>query len=75
MKEKGPVPLCRPVFAERLDVADLAPGFEAALEGARTAGLSEATVRGVLTLESAAGLPTTDAARLFPEYLARVNRP
>jgi hypothetical protein len=47
---------------------------EATREGARAAGLSDATVTGVLALEQRSGIPTTDAARLFPAYLSAVEQ-
>lgn len=48
--------------------------MDVALEGARTAGLSERVVADVLALERPAPIPQTDAARLFPEYLAAVEQ-
>ena len=47
---------------------------EAALEGARAAGIAEGVVRDVLALERPANVPTADAARLFPQYLAAVEQ-
>jgi hypothetical protein len=47
---------------------------EATLAGARAAGISDALVQDVLALEQRTGLPTTDAARLFPEYLNAVEQ-
>lgn len=44
------------------------------LEGARVAGLPERVVAGVLDLERPAGIPQSDPARLFPEYLAAVEQ-
>jgi hypothetical protein len=46
----------------------------ATLEGARAAGLPEGIVGDVLTLERRGSIPTTDAARLFPDYLAAVEQ-
>src|SRR5688572_17693059 len=47
---------------------------EATLEGARVAGLPEVIVSSVLALDRPSSIPTTDAARLFPEYLAAVEQ-
>jgi hypothetical protein len=47
---------------------------EATREGARRAGLAEDIVADVLALEQPAGLPSTDAARFFPEFLAAVEQ-
>ena len=47
---------------------------EFTFEGARAAGISEGVVRDVLALEHPSGLPTADAARLFPSYLAAVEQ-
>ena len=47
---------------------------EATHEGARAAGLSPGIVNDVLALERADSVPTTDAARLFPEYLSAVEQ-
>ena len=47
---------------------------EATREGARAAGLSDAIVADVLALDRPSTLPTTDAARLFPQYLAAVEQ-
>jgi hypothetical protein len=47
---------------------------DAALEGARAIGLPEGVVRDVLSLERPGSLPTADAARLFPAYLAAVEQ-
>lgn len=43
-------------------------------EGARLAGLADGIVADVLALEQPASVPATDPARLFPEYLAAVER-
>jgi len=43
-------------------------------DGARTAGLSDSIVRDILALEQPSALKTTDAARLFPAYLAAVEQ-
>ncbi|MGH9348237.1 MAG: hypothetical protein ACRD26_13340 [Vicinamibacterales bacterium] len=42
-------------------------------EGARIAELPEGIVASVLALEHSTGLPSTDPARLFPEYLAAIE--
>ena len=44
------------------------------LEGARVAGVAEGLVRDLLTLERPSAVPVTDAATLFPEYLASVEQ-
>jgi hypothetical protein len=46
----------------------------ATLEGARVAGLADGIVGDILALERRAPIPTTDAARLFPDYLAAVEQ-
>lgn len=46
----------------------------ATLEGARTAGLADGIVGDVLALERPPAIPTTDPARLFPDYLAAVEQ-
>lgn len=43
-------------------------------EGARLAGLPDAIVTDVLTLELPRGVSSADPARLFPDYLAAVER-
>jgi hypothetical protein len=43
-------------------------------EGARLAGLSDGVVADLLALDQPSGLRSTDAARLFPEYLAAVEQ-
>ena len=69
-----------PAFAALLrHVAQLAGApastrAEATLEGARAAGISEGVVRDVLALARRSDLPTADAARLFPQYLAAVEQ-
>jgi hypothetical protein len=47
---------------------------DATREGARWAGLPEAIVADVLALDRPSTIPTTDAARLFPQYLAAVEQ-
>ena len=46
---------------------------DAAFAGARAAKVPDGIVRDVLALEHPANLPTADAARLFPQYLAAVE--
>ena len=46
----------------------------ATLEGARAAGLPDGIVNDLLALERRPAVPTTDAARLFPGYLAAVEQ-
>lgn len=43
-------------------------------DGARVATLPDAIVGEILALEQRPAIPTTDAARLFPEYLAAVEQ-
>jgi hypothetical protein len=43
-------------------------------DGARLAGLADGIVADMLALEHKATIPTTDAARIFPEYLAAVEQ-
>ena len=68
-----------PAFGALLrNVARLAGGTPAGREaatrdGARAAALPEAVVAGMLTFERTPSIQTTDAARLFPEYLAAVE--
>jgi hypothetical protein len=47
---------------------------DATREGARTAGLPDGLVADVLALDGPSTIPTTDAARLFPQYLAAVEQ-
>lgn len=47
---------------------------EATRQGAAAAGIDPDLVRDVLALDSAPGVPTTDAARLFAPYLAAVEQ-
>ena len=69
-----------PAFAALLrNIARLNGGVttnraDATLEGARVARLDEGVVRDVLALEQPGSLPTTDAARLFPQYLQAVEQ-
>jgi hypothetical protein len=43
-------------------------------EGARVAGLPENIVTDIIALEQPATMPTTDPAKLFPDYLAAVEQ-
>ncbi len=69
-----------PAFAALLrHVAQLAGASvtsrsEATFAGAHAAGIADGVVRDVLALERASNLPTADAARLFPQYLAAVEQ-
>lgn len=54
--------------------APVASRSEATLAGAHAAGISDSVVRDVLALERPSNLPTADAARLFPQYLAAVEQ-
>jgi hypothetical protein len=47
---------------------------DATREGARAAGLADAIVADVLALDRPSTVQTTDAARLFPQYLAAVEQ-
>jgi hypothetical protein len=47
---------------------------DAAREGAREAGLDEGLVGDLLALEQRSGVPASDPARLFPQYLAAVEQ-
>jgi hypothetical protein len=47
---------------------------DATREGARVASLHGDVIAAVLSLEHTDGLPATDAARLFPQYLAAVEQ-
>ena len=69
-----------PAFAALLrNVARLNGGAsparaDATREGARSAGLADGIVADVLALDRPSTIPTTDAARLFPQYLAAVEQ-
>jgi hypothetical protein len=58
----------------RLTGAQTHDRMEATRQGARAAGLSDDVVDAVLALESPSALPASDPARLFPGYLAAVER-
>jgi hypothetical protein len=47
---------------------------DATRDGAQRAGLADGIVADVLALEEPSGVTSTDAARLFPEYLAAVEQ-
>ena len=47
---------------------------DATREGARAAGLADAIVADVLALDRPSTIQTTDAARLFPQYLSAVEQ-
>lgn len=47
---------------------------EATREGARAAGIPDGVVSNMLALERQSMIPTTDAARMFPDYLAAVEQ-
>lgn len=58
----------------RLQGSPAADRASATMDGARAAGIPEHVVAAVLALEQPTGLDATDPARLFPEYLAAVER-
>jgi hypothetical protein len=58
----------------RLHGREGADGNAATREGARLAALPEGIVGDVLALERPGGIGATDPARLFPQYLAAVER-
>lgn len=58
----------------RLSGVNSSSRMDAALEGARIAGLPERLVGDVLSLERPASIPQSDPARLFPVYLAAVEQ-
>jgi hypothetical protein len=58
----------------RLSGVQSADRMEATRQGATTAGLSMTTVDAILSLENPSALPASDPARLFPDYLAAVER-
>lgn len=58
----------------RLHGAPARDGAAAARDGARLAGVPDDVVDAILTLEHADGMGTTDPARLYPAYLAAVER-
>jgi len=58
----------------RLNGVNTADRMQVTHEGARLAGLDAALVSDILALERPSAVPTTDAARLFPPYLAAVEQ-
>ena len=58
----------------RLNGVGSAARGDATREGARAAGLTDAIVADVLALDRPSTIQTTDAARLFPQYLAAVEQ-
>jgi hypothetical protein len=58
----------------RLNGAASPARADATREGARAAGLADTIVADVLALDRPSTIPTTDAARLFPQYLAAVEQ-
>lgn len=57
----------------RLNGGPYADRIDATRQGGRLAGISDGIVSEMLALERKPTIPTTDAARLFPEYLAAVE--
>ena len=57
----------------RLNGVNTTDRMEATREGARAAEVPDRIVSDLLALERPTAVPTTDAARLFPEYLAAVD--
>ncbi len=58
----------------RLNGCDARDRAAATRDGARLAQLPDSVVTAILSLERPSGLTTTDAAKLFPEYLAAVEQ-
>jgi hypothetical protein len=58
----------------RLSGVQSSDRMEATRQGASAAGLSMTTVDAILALETPSALPASDPARLFPDYLAAVER-
>ena len=58
----------------RLTGVQTADRMEATRQGAKAAGLSLDTVDAILALETPSALTASDPARLFPDYLAAVER-
>ena len=58
----------------RLNGAETRDRATATRSGARLAQLPESVVTDILSLERPSAMTTTDAARLFPEYLAAVEQ-
>ena len=58
----------------RLTGVQISDRMESTRQGASAAGLPLDTVDAILALESPSALPASDPARLFPDYLAAVER-
>jgi hypothetical protein len=58
----------------RLHGVNLSDRMEMTTEGARRAGVPAGLVSDLLALEHGTSIPTTDPARLFPQYLAAVEQ-
>jgi hypothetical protein len=58
----------------RLNGVQSTDRMEATRQGAHAAGLPDDTVTAILAIERTPGLPASDPARLFPAYLAAVER-
>ena len=58
----------------RLNGVNIGDRMQVTQEGARVAGLDGGIVSDILALERGTSVPTTDPARLFPSYLAAVER-
>jgi hypothetical protein len=75
----GLVTASAPAFAAllrnvaRLNGVTTADRMDATREGARAAGVPDGVLGDLLALEQPGSIPTTDPARLFPEYLAAVE--
>jgi hypothetical protein len=58
----------------RLQGASVSSRTDATHQGAKAAGLAGGVVADVLALDRPSTVPTTDAARLYPDYLAAVEQ-
>ena len=58
----------------RLNGCESRDRAETTRDGARASGLADGVVSEMLALERQTAIPTTDAARLFPDYLAAVEQ-
>jgi hypothetical protein len=58
----------------RLNSVNISDRGEVTRAGARAVGLPEELVADMLNLEHQPGIPAPDPSRLFPEYLAAVER-
>lgn len=76
----GLVSTSAPAFAAllrnvaRLNGSPSSGRADATREGARASGVPDGVVTDILALEHQSSIPTTDAARLFPHYLAAVEQ-